>query len=388
MRAGPRLRSAERTVHPSRSGRGGRYEIFHDVLAAAVPGLAASHETRRAVDRERAASTRRQRRLGSIAALALVGLGVSAGLAVRALAERHNAQEQTSAAQAAEQPPPSRRHRPGGAEAGAEAGRRDLAREAGRAPAGCSRAEGRAEAQSARADAERNAQARSGGGPGARPGPGGSAQRNRADAQAAAARSAEVVAGAAVARRRRRDARRRRRPSRLATRERRPSRLPCLRGAGAARGGARTSRYRPQRRPFRPRSRRAIFAPSAPRSSPCSAMGCFVPGRSTSCPRAVMMSSPRSPAPTRAERRASGPGPPTSPARDRHDDAARDRPRVRRVVGRAPTVDRTRAARRRARRSRARPPHARRRGPGRHACASCSLVAGIAAPVACLTSAP
>jgi WD40 repeat protein len=81
----------------------GRYEIFHDVLAAEVLAWRRRHETTRAVERERAAARRRQRRLGLIAALALVGLAVAGGLAVWALAERRNAQEQTAAAQAAEQ---------------------------------------------------------------------------------------------------------------------------------------------------------------------------------------------------------------------------------------------------------------------------------------------
>ena len=80
----------------------GRYEIFHDVLAAEVLDWRRRHETERALDRERAASRRRQRRLGLVAAIALVGVALTAGLAVWALAERRNAQEQASAAQAAE----------------------------------------------------------------------------------------------------------------------------------------------------------------------------------------------------------------------------------------------------------------------------------------------
>ena len=80
----------------------GRYEIFHDVLAAEVLDWRRRHETERALDRERTASRRRQRRLGLVAAIALVGVALTAGLAVWALAERRNAQEQASAAQAAE----------------------------------------------------------------------------------------------------------------------------------------------------------------------------------------------------------------------------------------------------------------------------------------------
>jgi len=80
-----------------------RYEIFHDVLAGEILTWRRQHETTRAVDRERAAARRRQRRLGLVAALALIGLAVAGGLAVWALAERRNAQEQTAVAQAAEQ---------------------------------------------------------------------------------------------------------------------------------------------------------------------------------------------------------------------------------------------------------------------------------------------
>ena len=80
----------------------GRYEIFHDVLAAEVLDWRRRHETDRKLVRERSAARRRQRRLGLIAGIALVGVALTAGLAVWALAERRNAEEQASAAQAAE----------------------------------------------------------------------------------------------------------------------------------------------------------------------------------------------------------------------------------------------------------------------------------------------
>lgn len=81
----------------------GRYEIFHDVLAAEVLDWRRSHETERAVQRERRAARRRQRRLGLVAGFALLGVALALGLAIWALAERQNAEQQASAARAAEE---------------------------------------------------------------------------------------------------------------------------------------------------------------------------------------------------------------------------------------------------------------------------------------------
>ena len=171
----------------------GRYEIFHDVLAAEVITWRRRHETRRAVDRERAASRRRQRRLGLIAALALVGLGVAGGLAVWALAERRNAQEQTAAAQAAEQTASEQaaiaqeaQKQAQSQAAAASQAKRDALEQA----AAARKAE--QQAQSARADAERNSQAAQVAQRRAvEQAQAAQTQRNRADAQAAAARSAQ-----------------------------------------------------------------------------------------------------------------------------------------------------------------------------------------------------
>lgn len=174
----------------------GRYEIFHDVLAAEVLAWRRRHETSRAVDRERAAARRRQRRLGMVAALALVGLAIAGGLAVWAMAERRNAQEQTAVAEAAEQTAAEQA-------AIADEARKQAENEAATATqakkdALVKAAEARKaeeDAQSARADAEDNAQvaqaaeqraleqaalART--------------ERDRADTQASAARSARARA--------------------------------------------------------------------------------------------------------------------------------------------------------------------------------------------------
>jgi WD40 repeat protein len=78
-----------------------RYEIFHDVLADAVLAWRARFEADRRIEEERQAHRRRQRRLLAIGAIALAGLAVMAAVAVYALAQRSNAQEQAAAADVA-----------------------------------------------------------------------------------------------------------------------------------------------------------------------------------------------------------------------------------------------------------------------------------------------
>ena len=78
-----------------------RYEIFHDVLADAVVAWRTRYEAERALDEERFEHRRRQRRLLTIFAAALVAFGVMAAVAVYALAERSNARHQAAVAEAA-----------------------------------------------------------------------------------------------------------------------------------------------------------------------------------------------------------------------------------------------------------------------------------------------
>jgi WD40 repeat protein len=93
--------AAERIVRPvpARNGGGPRYEIFHDVLAAAVLAWRVRHETARALAAERAAARRRQRRLALLALGALVALAVLAALTVYAFDLRAEANEQAALAE-------------------------------------------------------------------------------------------------------------------------------------------------------------------------------------------------------------------------------------------------------------------------------------------------
>ena len=77
---------------------GDRYEIFHDVLAGAVLAWSTRHEADAALEEER----KRRRRLGWLAAVALVGLALMAALAAYAFSQRSEAQEQTELAQGRE----------------------------------------------------------------------------------------------------------------------------------------------------------------------------------------------------------------------------------------------------------------------------------------------
>jgi WD40 repeat protein len=78
---------------------GGRYEIFHDVLAGAVLAWSTRHEADAALEEER----KRRRRLGWLASAALVGLALMAALAAYAFTQRSKAQQQAIAAEQAQQ---------------------------------------------------------------------------------------------------------------------------------------------------------------------------------------------------------------------------------------------------------------------------------------------
>ena len=81
-----------------RTDEGGRWEIFHDVLASAVLGWKTRYDAERAVQREREEARRRHRRLGFLAFGSLVGLALAAALAVFAFSQRSEARDQARAA--------------------------------------------------------------------------------------------------------------------------------------------------------------------------------------------------------------------------------------------------------------------------------------------------
>jgi len=89
----------ERIVRPLDEGSGGgdRYEIFHDVLGAAVIDWQGRHQ----LAAERARARRRQRRLAAVALAALAAVAVMVGVTLYALTERSQAQKQTRVARAA-----------------------------------------------------------------------------------------------------------------------------------------------------------------------------------------------------------------------------------------------------------------------------------------------
>jgi WD40 repeat protein len=87
------LRPLGENGHP-----GGRYEIFHDVLAGAVLAWSTRHEADAALEEER----KRRRRLSWLAAAALVGLALMAALAAYAFSQRSKAQQQAAAAEHAQ----------------------------------------------------------------------------------------------------------------------------------------------------------------------------------------------------------------------------------------------------------------------------------------------
>jgi WD40 repeat protein len=82
--------------------RDSRYEIFHDTLAEPVLAWKAGHEAQRELDRERAESEKRHRRLLRVVALAVIALLVMAGVTVFALTQRSQARSHARLARARE----------------------------------------------------------------------------------------------------------------------------------------------------------------------------------------------------------------------------------------------------------------------------------------------
>ncbi|MEX0817004.1 MAG: WD40 repeat domain-containing protein [Gaiellales bacterium] len=95
--------AGDRILRPLGNGRdGGRYEIYHDVLAEAVLAWRTRHEARRQLVLERLAARARHRRLVAIATASLVALLALTVVTVFALRERARADERAVAAQARE----------------------------------------------------------------------------------------------------------------------------------------------------------------------------------------------------------------------------------------------------------------------------------------------
>ncbi len=89
-----------RPLPPADGSSDPRYEIFHDVLAAPILGWRAEHETERRLAGERGEARRRHRRLLGVTIASLVGLAIAVGLAIFALTQRSEAQEQATLARA------------------------------------------------------------------------------------------------------------------------------------------------------------------------------------------------------------------------------------------------------------------------------------------------
>ena len=81
-----------------RTDEGGRWEIFHDVLAGAVLGWKSRHDAERAVERAREEARRRHRRLAFLAFGALVALALATALAIFAFSQRSEARDQARVA--------------------------------------------------------------------------------------------------------------------------------------------------------------------------------------------------------------------------------------------------------------------------------------------------
>ena len=99
-----RALATERIVKPVAvdGGERGAYEIFHDVLAAAVLGWRTRFRAERALAAEREGARRRHRRLAAAAVVSLVAFLAMALVTIFALSERKQANEQERAARAGE----------------------------------------------------------------------------------------------------------------------------------------------------------------------------------------------------------------------------------------------------------------------------------------------
>jgi WD40 repeat protein len=91
-----------RRVPPAHENDAMRYEIFHDVLAEPVLAWKAGYETDRELERQKAESERRHRRLLRLLALAAVVLLIMAGVTIFALTQRGEARSQAKLARARE----------------------------------------------------------------------------------------------------------------------------------------------------------------------------------------------------------------------------------------------------------------------------------------------
>jgi len=85
-----------------RTDESGRWEIFHDVLAAAVLGWKSRYDAERAVEHARDEARRRHRRLGILTLGALAGLVVAGALTAWAFVERDRARQRAAEARAHE----------------------------------------------------------------------------------------------------------------------------------------------------------------------------------------------------------------------------------------------------------------------------------------------
>ena len=202
--------SAERVVRavPGRNGGGARYEIFHDVLGAAVLEWGARYEAEQALAEERRAARRRNRRFAFIAGCAGFVLAALALLTVYAFDQRAEAQEQAeratraaATAQAATRKAQANERRAATAEAKASASAKQSQKDASDADAAREDAEHQTEiaegqtaeakrqrliADDAKADALREAAA---------------AKEARDDAQTSAQKATDATEKEAVARR-------------------------------------------------------------------------------------------------------------------------------------------------------------------------------------------